>query len=187
MKISYILIILFFYNFVYADSCQVFNSIFPIKSGDFKSQSYNINYLKCVVDNAPTFVIRQFELDQKKFYLIVDPNTLQTKVVSQSCLKSCQNWRLGDDQSTYSKYLNVNNQKTNNLMNTGLQSLPVKGVQFFLTMDLCPSRKALDYDVFNAIESDKGSTPVAIAISGGWLKHHTEEFYSIVRKIHQKK
>jgi peptidoglycan/xylan/chitin deacetylase (PgdA/CDA1 family) len=46
----------------------------------------------------------------------------------------------------------------------------------FITGDLCPSHRPLDRRFFEKLKSNGAGTPVALSISGRWLKHHAADF-----------
>ena len=47
---------------------------------------------------------------------------------------------------------------------------------YFLSVDMCPSHKSFETSLFqNPRLNAKGHFPLAISISGGWIKHHKSE------------
>ena len=46
----------------------------------------------------------------------------------------------------------------------------------FVTGDLCPSRKPLDRSFLQKLEQPGAATPVALSISGLWIKQHYDDF-----------
>ncbi|MEK7678674.1 MAG: polysaccharide deacetylase, partial [Deltaproteobacteria bacterium] len=65
----------------------------------------------------------------------------------------------------------------------GLRNAPI-GQAVFITIDLCPSQKKLDYELFRFLEVySKGvPAPVAVALSGKWLKKHAEELKWLINE-----
>lgn len=57
---------------------------------------------------------------------------------------------------------------------------PVRG--YFLTVDLCPlSKKGFNQELFETLEHASqvhgtAALPVALSVSGGWIKRHREAF-----------
>jgi hypothetical protein len=47
-----------------------------------------------------------------------------------------------------------------------------------LTVDLCPSHRRWDRDLFEALREMRGDQPlpVAVCVSGAWVRHHEREF-----------
>ena len=46
----------------------------------------------------------------------------------------------------------------------------------FVTGDLCPSRKPLDRSFLQKLEQPGATTPVALSVSGLWIKQHPDDF-----------
>jgi hypothetical protein len=71
------------------------------------------------------------------------------------------------------------------LQNDGLQEAEHSVRGFFLTADLCPSRKPLDRSLFEATASlsQKQPVPVALMISGIWIERHEADLAWLKGKI----
>ncbi len=124
--------------------------------------------------------IRQYVRDGRPFYLVVHPDTLATSLHDRSAGPPFPIQAPGGGQNL--PYLRALTRYTNldhPLQNDGLKrgEFPLRGV--FLTVDLCPSRKPLDRTLFirTAALSERFGRPVPIAvcISGGWIRAHPED------------
>ncbi|MBV8662436.1 MAG: polysaccharide deacetylase, partial [Hyphomicrobiales bacterium] len=60
------------------------------------------------------------------------------------------------------------------LQNAGLTHGAAPGA--FVTGDLCPSRRPLDRAFIDRIAAQGPHTPIALSISGLWLRHHFEDY-----------
>lgn len=130
---------------------------------------------------------RKFERDREKQLLIADVKTLETRVVSPETL-NCDD-STADTEANQSKLqlaLDQSVKEPFTLSNDGIQhaSTPVQGT--FLTADLCPSLHGqFEYRFFDELEkiaTRTGTpTPIALAVSGGWINHHGRELEEILR------
>ncbi|HLO26232.1 MAG TPA: polysaccharide deacetylase, partial [Geobacteraceae bacterium] len=72
---------------------------------------------------------------------------------------------------------------------TGHSDLPGEG--FFLTVDMCPSRRPFEKAFFTAVadlsRQNRKAAPMAIAMSGTWLETHKDELAWIVQEIRRGK
>jgi hypothetical protein len=65
---------------------------------------------------------------------------------------------------------------------------PVKGI--FLTVDMCPSGRPIDKDLYERtaeLGNGNEAVPIAIAISGDWIKAHKREFNWLLNQERAKK
>lgn len=120
--------------------------------------------------------LREFSLDKKTKFLTVDPFTFLTAVTDSSAaegmMPSTFHDATGDlKDSPFMKALG----KHTTAGSSGIKrsERPADGV--FLTIDLCPSKKKLDKEMFVATEKLSSPAPVAIAISGAWITRHGKE------------
>jgi hypothetical protein len=115
--------------------------------------------------------IRNYQLDHTNYFLTVNPNNLQTTIIpaNQLTLNSVNLNKLS--ATPYFKLLKKYSQPPYKLQNYGHTHAlhPVTGI--FLTVDLCPSTKPFEKELFTSIQG-----PIAIAISGRWLLQHPDEF-----------
>lgn len=120
--------------------------------------------------------IRKFTEGTKIKYLAVDPKALNTSVMEETDMGKAAaetEWM----STPYARALKRYNAPGGGLQDSGLRHGIGSGL--FLTVDLCPSSKKLDMELFKAAmeqPSLKGKPlPIAIAISGMWIERHEDE------------
>lgn len=130
--------------------------------------------------------IRSFDSDRVAHLLVVDPVTLQTRDLPASLLRNSN----ASAQATlgvtrFMRALDRYSAAPYRLQNGGITrgEGAVDGV--FLTVDLCPSKRAFERELFQAAAAlgTGAPVPVAVAISGVWLAKHTEELSYLKREI----
>jgi hypothetical protein len=120
--------------------------------------------------------IRKFTEGTKIRYLAVDPRALNTSVMEESEMGKAaldSEWK----STPYARALKNYNSPAGGLQDSGLRH--GNGSGLFLTVDLCPSTKKMDMELFKAAmeqPSLKGKPlPIAIAVSGMWMERHEDE------------
>ena len=91
--------------------------------------------------------------------------------------------------SPYIKILDFIKNGKQLVQNAGIKHIDNYDRSIFLTADLCPSRQKLDRYMFENLIKVYGNgrqIPLAIAISGNWLKMHETEF-KYLRTLEEKK
>ncbi len=134
--------------------------------------------------------IRQYDIGEVRYLLLVDPLTLNTSAAPAATLDfsgPVPEEKLRD--TPFIKALDRHTAPPFRLQNHGARraDLPVDGM--FLTVDMCPSRRPFEKSFFEAVaglsRADGKATPVAIAMTGDWLKNHGEELAWIKREVRQ--
>lgn len=120
--------------------------------------------------------IRRFTEGAEIKYLAVDPRALNTSLMEESDMDKAAidgEWK----STPYAKALKRYNAPAGGLQDSGLRHGIGKGL--FLTVDLCPSSKKMDMELFKAAMEQpylKGKPfPIAIALSGMWMEKHEDE------------
>jgi hypothetical protein len=125
---------------------------------------------------ALRIAIRKFTEGARTRYLAVDPIGLTTSLMEESDTGKAAS-KAGWKSTPYARALNRYNTPGNGLQDGGLRRAAGKGL--FLTVDLCPSSKKMDMELFKAAMEQpylKGKPfPVAIAVSGMWMERHEDE------------
>lgn len=123
--------------------------------------------------------IREFTRNDKKEVLYVNPETFSTGVLIWD-EETFKKRPLSDVQKTlFVKALEKYNSLPVTLQNHSLKKAEMGKEGFFLTVDLCPSKKNLDKKIFTSameLSHDEKPVPIGIAISGEWIKKHGQEF-----------
>ncbi|MFD2936484.1 polysaccharide deacetylase family protein [Spirosoma flavum] len=128
-------------------------------------------------------VLRQWQQTAQTRYLILNPQTLETAVVSLSATQvrplpwSAVMQQVA--QTPYMRALKLEQQRDYNLQDAGIERADTTERGFSLTIDLCPSIKPLTRSVFEqlieAFEPEEKPIPVTITITGLWMENHPQD------------
>jgi hypothetical protein len=132
---------------------------------------------------ASVVVLRAFTQDGQPFRWVVDPETLGTRVVPAARLRAePRPWnairrRIAD--TAYGRALRDAESNAKPLQGAGLTHLRPDRPGIDLTLDLCPSLHPLDRRLFTALVQALGReeqpVPVAIALTGAWMREHPSD------------
>lgn len=141
--------------------------------------------------NNLNIAIRMYNANNIKYFLCINPYSLQTTVLATSQAK----YR-GDNSSYLSMrdikntpYIKLLDQLTkssaNKIENYGINEAKNTANSIYLTIDMCPSTKYFEKELFTSLASLANKThtptPIAISISGLWLLGHQEEFLELLK------
>lgn len=125
-----------------------------------------------------TYLISRTFIDhQRRYYLATDVQTLRSEIITLDASK-LQPLNTAFENSPLAKAL----YQATRLHGTGGVPHATKHHPnaIYLTMDLCPSRKSgYESDFIAHLATLHDKTPLAIAISSEWIKHHPEAFDSL--------
>ncbi|MBI5344945.1 MAG: polysaccharide deacetylase [Deltaproteobacteria bacterium] len=152
--------------------------------------------------------IRQFERKGKTGFLTVDPFTFETHLTETITEEEAKKEVVDAAPSTTldTKGLNVVDAVPSRvvlgapfvkalyrytsgpvrLQNHGIRRAEKNSGGVFLTADLCPSKRPFEKEMFiatTAMPRGNRPVPIALAISGRWIKAHMEELDWILREI----
>jgi hypothetical protein len=133
--------------------------------------------------HAPSVVLRSFEKRGRPFRLIVDSQTLATSIVPVAQVRSePRSWaavRREIADTAYGRALADAERNESRLQDAGLTHVLPRRPGVDLTVDLCPSRRPLDRQLFTALVDELGReerpVPVAIALTGVWMDEHPND------------
>jgi len=123
-------------------------------------------------------VTRSLRRDGVPLLLAVDPHTFRTALYPPAQIRM-----LPSPPSTalagtpFENALALETAPPYRLQNQGARHALGRREGIFLTVDLCPSRRAFERELFETtahLPQGKG-VPVAVMITGAWLEHHPEE------------
>ena len=144
---------------------------------------YKVNFALATRASEKLIVCRSFNNNNQKYLLLVNPQTLDTKLdlASKYKLSSLDYFNVLAifKNTAYVKALEAAAAKDIQLQNAGIDhSIPnEKGIA--LTIDLCPSHKPLDRIIFQSVFDEFNKTeepvPLAISVSGRWILKHQED------------
>ena len=128
-------------------------------------------------------VIRAFKNDGLPFYVGVDPDNLETELISAKQISvKATTWQqidLTHSNAAYVKALQTARSQSFSLQNSGIiHGFPKeKGVS--LTIDLCPSHKPLDRSVLTSVIAEFSNAekpvPIALSITGKFMLTHSAD------------
>ncbi len=122
--------------------------------------------------------VRSFERDGVPRLLVVDPETLASYDLPADSVKKSGDAGADLFRSTrLARALERYNSPPYRLQNGGAVRAETEVEGLFLTVDLCPSKRPFERDLFDAAAAlGRGrAVPVAVMISGVWLSTHPQE------------
>lgn len=178
-----------------ASDCTPITGRFPVMGNDLDKTSYKISMQSCVhTDSKGKSVdvvsLRRFNLRGEAYSWVVNSRTLQTAILPEQCLQSCKAFDSADtDNSKYASLLTEATIVPSPTANAGIQKArSAETTDKFLTVDLCPSSKKLQTEIFEKIQNGSlAAVPVALAVSGLWIKNHHDEFVYLLQLQDQRK
>lgn len=128
-------------------------------------------------------VLRQFDDRNKHYCLLVNPQTLETKIDETNFYQiktlSAAEVRSQFKKSPYSKALSSAENKSVMIQDAGIERGMPKETGISLTADLCPSHKPLDRriftDIFTEFKKAEQPVPIALSITGVWMRQHQQD------------
>lgn len=150
-------------------------------AGARRVAAYRPAFLECR-DSARTtrVAIRQMVLAGEPALLTVDPQTLATRLELERCWRCAETDEAAQRATRFARALGSGTQDTTLLAGHSVSSHAGlghgAGAGAFLTGDLCPSRKPLDREFFRRLEQAAPGAPLALSVSGLWLKRHGADF-----------
>jgi hypothetical protein len=132
-------------------------------------------------DNSDEVIIlRKFFKESNCYYFTVSPLSLNTDIVQSDKIDvnsgSWETIRSRYSSSPYIRALQQAEMYGNNLQDAGFKRFISSQNGVELTVDLCPSQRPLDRIVFTDLIEEIGRiekpVPIAISITGVWIKEH---------------
>lgn len=125
-------------------------------------------------------VIRKFTDRNKSYYLLVNPQTLETKIDDSSFYQvkpmSADEAKNYFRTTPYQKALRKAESASIMIQDAGIERGLPKETGISLTADLCPSHKPLDRriftDIFTEFKKVEQPVPVALSVTGLWMNTH---------------
>ena len=159
-------------------------------------QDYKAVFERCISAGQERIAFRSYQQDGKEFRITVDPQTLITRIEPLNALRCYADLTTVEASlkgTPYQNALNVERTREDLIQNSGLVRAlsPVNG--YFLTGDLCPSSKpGFNEELFETLEQakqvhGKAALPLALSLSGGWLRKHGEAFDWLNKQVAENK
>lgn len=159
--------------FFFATTLQAQNSVV----------NYGIYYAAANYDEQDIITLRKFERKGQKYFLAVDTKLLNTQIIpatgiNEKAMSLEQISKLYKD-SPYIKALSFVKTQSFALQDAGIIHGYPKEKGVTLTIDLCPSHKPLDRELFSNLINEFGTiekpVPVALSLSGRFMLTHGED------------
>jgi len=150
----------------------------------FKSiKKYKLDYLVANKGAEKLIGIRSFANDGQQYLLLVNPQTLDSKVdLASNYVISRTPWTkilLEFKTSPYIKSLTAAAAKDFQIQDAGIDNAIPEEQGITLTIDLCPSHKPLDRIIFQSVFDEfkkiEQPAPLAISVSGKWMLKHQDD------------
>lgn len=126
----------------------------------------------------PLVAVRSFSCDGVPRLLAVDPVTLLSyDLPADSVGKRSESYDQLFRGTRLLRALKRYNAPPYRLQNAGAVRAETEVEGLFLTIDLCPSKRPFERELFEAAAalSDGAPVPIAVAVTGAWLRTHPEE------------
>ena len=128
-------------------------------------------------------ILRAFENEGKSYFLLVNPQTLETKIDEPNFYQvkpmSMTEVRIFFKNTPYQKALRRAEKQSVTIQDAGIESGVPKETGISLTADLCPSHRPLDKriftDIFNEFRKVERPVPVALSVTGIWMRQHPQD------------
>ncbi|HMK88355.1 MAG TPA: polysaccharide deacetylase [Methylocystis sp.] len=142
-----------------------------------KLGEYRPVFLACVngVDER-RLAIRQMTSGADSLLLLVDAQSLTTTLEPANCWRCAETT---DEAEADARFLRALQKPPPGatpkaLENAGLVHSP-DNMGAFVTGDLCPSRRPLDRGFLERLAREGPGTPIALSVSGAWIKNHAAD------------
>ncbi|MBS1528783.1 MAG: polysaccharide deacetylase [Bacteroidetes bacterium] len=128
-------------------------------------------------------ILRRFENNKRDYLLLVNPQTLQTRINETSFYQvqemTFPQTRVKFKGTPYIKAIAQAEKQSVTIQDAGIEKGIPSETGISLTADLCPSHKPLDRRIFTDMISEfqkvEKPAPVALSVSGLWMLAHTAD------------
>jgi len=148
-----------------------------------KIENYKVYYGVAKDFPRELMVLRSFDNYGKHYLLMVNPQTLQTRIdqsnVYQVQPMTMEQARAFFKNTPYQNALTKAEKQSVMIQDAGIEAGMPKETGISLTADLCPSHRPLDRRIFTDIIAEfkkvEMPVPIALSITGVWMKQHPED------------
>ncbi len=145
------------------------------------------------IDKKTCVILRKFRMGNQTYYLTVNPQDLITQIRPSKELKATEAPLVKIEEtykdSLFSKTVDDAERHSDLLQDAGItRSLPRQtGVN--LTIDLCPSARPLDRNLFMDLIKEFGvvetPVPIAVSLTGVWMEGHPDDLAWLLDLVKQ--
>jgi hypothetical protein len=148
-----------------------------------KIENYKVYYGWAKRFPQDWMILRRFDNEGKKYLVLVNPQTLETKIdeteVYQVKPMDMLTARTYFKNTPYQKALAKAESQSVMMQDAGIEMGMPKESGISLTADLCPSHRALDKriftDIFAQFQKVEKPVPIALSITGVWMRQHPND------------
>lgn len=152
-------------------------------SAQVSIEGYNKYFAITKYNNNELLILRKFKTSGTASYLAVNPTELTTSIIPAATVTVKE---IGLEEALtyfgntpYANTVSSARQLSSSLQDAGIIHGFQKEKGITLTIDLCPSHKALDRIIFTSLISEFQKTekpvPIAISITGRWMLTHSND------------
>lgn len=139
--------------------------------------NYKVENKSILFDKNRYTILRSFEMQNEKFYLLTNEKTLKTTIIKQEDISTFKVNKIKN--SRYYTLLEKYHQEPYVLQNYGVKSLKSKNT--YLSVDMCPSSKiSYEKEFYKNLASVQNKMPLTIFITGKWIKIHENDFKELI-------
>lgn len=158
----------------YAGSAQtVYSSI----------QNYTVFYASAKRNTQDWLCLRQFDDSGKTYLFLVDTRSFETKIdeaafytIAPMTLQQARQYFVN---TGYERAIKKAEKQSVSTQDAGIKDGMPTETGISLTADLCPSHRPLDRiiftDIFNEFKKVERPVPVALSVTGVWMKEHPDD------------
>ncbi len=163
----------------------------------FNVNAQIINYEKFIgeyidEDNNSYIILRRFKSNNTYEYLALDPFYLKVFSVKSNKVKKVD-WAELEEAYYDTPYMQLRRNakqlnKQNTYANRGIVNVKNQG-KIVITTDLCPTKKSLNYSLYNQIMQrfQNANIPIGIPVSGKWIEQHPKDLQWLLNNQKQNK
>lgn len=161
----------------------------------FKSiKKYKMEYFVANKGTEKLIGIRSFANDGQRYLLLINPQTLDSKVdLASNYVISKTSWTqilTEFKTSPYIKSLTAAAAKDFQIQDAGIDNAIPEEQGITLTIDLCPSHKPLERIIFQSVFDEFKKivqpAPLAISVSGKWMLKHQDDLNWLKSLVNKK-
>jgi len=128
-------------------------------------------------------IIRRFENSGKHYFMLVNPQTLETKIDETNFYQvkpmTLTEARAFFKTTPYQKALTKAENSSIAIQDAGIENGLPQETGISLTADLCPSHRPLDRriftDIFHEFQKVERPAPIALSVTGVWMRQHPDD------------
>lgn len=158
---------------------------FHSSTAQTKITDYKVSFGTADYHGSNCLILREFIKEGKKYYLTADPATLNTSILNSTELykivpyASYEQLAIHTNGTAYTKALTEAKDQSIPLQDAGITHGFPKEKGITLTIDLCPSHKGLDRNIFtsltDAFKNIERPVPVALSLTGRFMLSHPDD------------